>query len=143
MVNSELNELLADLESSRVERKPSLGPTTRPATQEEERRLAERRRGRDLTFDLQPVPSASLDDLDLELFRDTYLRDDPHAVHLLMHYRSLMPMAQEARKPMFHLKPADGAIGSHFDAAQAAHRDFEAMAREIAHRIALPLPARP
>ena len=29
----------------------------------------------------------------------------------LKDYRSLMPMAQEANKPMFMLKPADGAIG--------------------------------
>ena len=32
---------------------------------------------------------------------------------LVKHYRSLMPMAQEAHKPIFHLLPADGAIGSH------------------------------
>ena len=39
--------------------------------------------------------------------------DDPHCLALLKHYRSLMPLAQEAHKPMFHLKPADGAIGAH------------------------------
>lgn len=33
--------------------------------------------------------------------------NDPHCLMLLKHYRSLMPMAQEARKPMFHLKPAE------------------------------------
>jgi chromosome partitioning protein len=65
------------------------------------------------------------------------VRDDPHCLALLKHYRSLMPMAQEARKPMFHLKPADGAIGAHFKSAQEAHRDFEALARTIAARIGL------
>lgn len=47
------------------------------ASPEEERRLAERRRAADLPFDLQPLPSASLDDLDLDLFQRTYL---PNAV---------------------------------------------------------------
>ena len=37
----------------------------------------------------------------------------------LRNYRSLMPMAQEARKPMFDLSPADGAIGSHAQLAEA------------------------
>lgn len=50
-----------------------VGPTTRIATPEEERRLSERRRAADLPFDVRTVPSASLDDLDLELFRRTYL----------------------------------------------------------------------
>lgn len=49
-----------------------VGPTTRPATVEEERRLAERRRARDLPFDLRPLPSASLDDLDRSSF-EAYL----------------------------------------------------------------------
>lgn len=50
-----------------------IGPSTRIATPEEERRLTEKRRSGDLPFDIQPIPSASLDDLDLELFRRTYL----------------------------------------------------------------------
>ena len=57
--------------------------------------------------------------------------DDPHSLALLKHYRSLMPMAQEARKPMFHLKPADGAIGSHYQSAKDAFDDFEKLARQI------------
>ena len=47
-------------------------------------------------------------------------------------------MAQEARKPIFDLKPADGAIGSHSTAARAAYRDFDSLARLIAQRIHLP-----
>jgi len=50
-----------------------VGPTTRVATPEEERRLAEKRRARDLPFDIRPVPSATLDDLDLALFEREYL----------------------------------------------------------------------
>jgi hypothetical protein len=43
-----------------------------------------------------------------------------------------MPMAMDAHKPMFFLKPADGAIGSHIDAVRACYKDFEALARKIA-----------
>lgn len=65
------------------------------------------------------------------------IANDPNAIFLLKHYRSLMPMAQEARKPMFHLRPADGAIGSHFTAAQAAYADFKTIALHIAERAGL------
>jgi hypothetical protein len=48
-----------------------------------------------------------------------------------------MPLAQEARKPMLHLKPADGAIGAHMQAVQQAYRDFHALARDIVERTAI------
>lgn len=57
---------------------------------------------------------------------------DPHQLATLKHYRSLMPMAQDARKPMFLLRPADGAIGSHAEAVQACYRDFKELALRIA-----------
>jgi cellulose biosynthesis protein BcsQ len=60
---------------------------------------------------------------------------DGHRIGMVRHYRSLVPMAQEARKPMFHLTAADGAIGSHADAVQDARRTFEALAREIESRV--------
>jgi ATP-dependent DNA helicase RecG len=50
-----------------------VGPRRGIATPEEERRLAERRRSRDLPFDLRPVNSATLKDLDLDLFVRSYL----------------------------------------------------------------------
>jgi ATP-dependent DNA helicase RecG len=50
-----------------------VGPTTRRATRDEERILAERRRTAERPFDEQPVAGSSLADLDLELFRSTYL----------------------------------------------------------------------
>jgi hypothetical protein len=67
------------------------------------------------------------------------IQNDPHKLAMLKHYRSLMPMAQEARKPMFHLKPADGAIGAHFQSAQEAYRDFKTLALAIAAKIDLPV----
>jgi chromosome partitioning protein len=66
--------------------------------------------------------------------------DDPHCLAALKHYRSLMPLAQEAHKPMFSLKPADGAIGGHAAAVQDCYRDFRALARRIADRCGVQLP---
>lgn len=59
---------------------------------------------------------------------------DPHCLGQLKHYRSLMPMAQEARKPMFQLRAADGALGAHAKAAEGARKDFAALAGRIAER---------
>jgi chromosome partitioning protein len=50
---------------------------------------------------------------------------------LLKNYRSLMPMAMEARKPIFHLKSADGAIGAHTYAVKACGNDFQELADRI------------
>ena len=58
--------------------------------------------------------------------------DDPHCLATLRHYRSLMAMAHEARKPMFHLKAADGALGGHSYAVQDCYQDFETLAKAIA-----------
>lgn len=64
----------------------------------------------------------------------TSVTGDEHCFALLKHYRSLMPMAQEARKPMFHLKPADGALGAHTYAVRDAYNDFRALAKKIVSR---------
>lgn len=63
--------------------------------------------------------------------------EDEHRLAQLKDYRSLMPMAQEARKPMFMLKPADGAIGGHQAAVLECYRDFENLAMTIEDRIGL------
>jgi len=44
-------------------------------------------------------------------------------------------MAQEARKPIFPLTPAEGAIGSHAAAVQDGNSDFETLARQIMEKI--------
>lgn len=66
--------------------------------------------------------------------------EDRHCFATLKHYRSLMPMAQEAHKPIFHLRPADGALGAHTYAVQDAYQDFENLARAIARKTKLALP---
>lgn len=68
------------------------------------------------------------------------IANDPYCLATLKHFRSLMPLAQEARKPMFALRPADGAIGGHAQAVQDCHRDFRTLAREIAKRTGIALP---
>ncbi|WP_419947858.1 ParA family protein [Candidatus Palauibacter sp.] len=68
---------------------------------------------------------------------DTTIDEDPHCLAALKHYRSLMPLAQEARKPMFALKPADGAIGGHVAAVRACYRDFRALAGTVLTRVGL------
>jgi ATP-dependent DNA helicase RecG len=50
-----------------------VGPRRGTATAEEERRLNEKRRARDLPFDLRPFISATVDDLNLEFFQREYL----------------------------------------------------------------------
>lgn len=63
--------------------------------------------------------------------------DDPHCLATNKHYRSLIPMAQEHRKPIFNLSSADGAIGGHFAAVQDAKKDFQQLANKIATQIGL------
>ncbi len=65
---------------------------------------------------------------------------DPECLALLKNYQSLMPMAQAAHKPMFKLKPADGAIGSHSYATQKVYDDFKKLAYKIAQPTKLDLP---
>ena len=60
---------------------------------------------------------------------------DGNCLARLKHYRSLVPMAQEVRKPIFHLSTADGAIGSHSYAVKDALSDFKALAVAILDRI--------
>lgn len=71
---------------------------------------------------------------------DPTIDRDPNCLSMLKHFRSLMPLAQEARKPMFALRAADGAIGGHAQAVQDCHRDFKLLAARIADRIGLALP---
>lgn len=65
---------------------------------------------------------------------------DPNCLASLKHYRSLMPMAQEALKPIFHLKAADGALGGHIYAVQECYDDFQKLARAIAAKADVALP---
>lgn len=63
--------------------------------------------------------------------------DDPYCLATVKHYRSLIPLAQESRKPIFNLTSADGAIGGHANAAKDAGKDFKQLALKIAKTINL------
>jgi cellulose biosynthesis protein BcsQ len=60
--------------------------------------------------------------------------DDPFCLAILKQNRSLMSMALDARKPVFTLKPADGAIGAYAQAVRDAYTDFHRLAQVIAQR---------
>jgi cellulose biosynthesis protein BcsQ len=59
---------------------------------------------------------------------------DPNCLARLKDYRSLMPMAQESRKPMFLLRPADGAFGGHQQAVLECYEDFKELTTRIMAR---------
>jgi chromosome partitioning protein len=60
---------------------------------------------------------------------------DGNCLGQLKHYRSLMPMAMEARKPIFRLKPSDGAIGAHTYSVKDCERDFRELAMTILEKV--------
>jgi chromosome partitioning protein len=68
------------------------------------------------------------------------LDHDPNCLAQLKHYRSLIPMAQDARKPVFDLKPADGAFGGHQAAVRGSRQDFAALARAVARAVGRTVP---
>jgi len=63
------------------------------------------------------------------------VEEDDASLAWLKDYHSLMAMAHERRKPVFQLKPADGAIGGHQNAVRSAYADFYALAHVIADRV--------
>ena len=64
-------------------------------------------------------------------------KDDKHCLATVKHYRSLVPMAQESRKPIFDLTAADGALGGHAAAVNDARQDFKNLADKIIQRAEL------
>ncbi|WP_328899472.1 AAA family ATPase [Streptomyces sp. NBC_00441] len=60
--------------------------------------------------------------------------DDRHRIATLRNYRSLMPLAHDARKPMFDLKAADGALGSTQKYVQTCYREFRGLAEGVLAR---------
>lgn len=68
------------------------------------------------------------------------IESDRYCLAMLKNYNSLMPLAQEARKPVFFLRTADGAIGAHANAVKSAYDDFRRLALNISARVGLPAP---
>lgn len=65
-----------------------------------------------------------------EILREPVLAAD-HQLAMIKHFKSLMPLAQESRKPMFLLDYADGAIGGHAAAVSECYVQFESLARKL------------
>lgn len=59
---------------------------------------------------------------------------DPNRIGYIKNYQSLMPLAEDARKPVFKLTPADGAIGAHAAAVLKCRDDFTHLTEEILRR---------
>jgi ATP-dependent DNA helicase RecG len=78
-----------------------VGPSTREATREEERRLFEKRQAK--FFDIAPIREASLDDLDLLYLREEYIPSAVSREVLLENDRSL-----EHQLAALHLLTPDG-----------------------------------
>ena len=60
---------------------------------------------------------------------------DTNCIATVKHYRSLIPLGQDARKPIFALSVADGAIGNHAAAVGDAYRDFKRLTTAILRRM--------
>jgi chromosome partitioning protein len=59
---------------------------------------------------------------------------DPNRIGFIKNYQSLMPLAEDARKPIFKLTPANGAIGAHATAVSKCYMDFKHLTEEIIRR---------
>jgi hypothetical protein len=59
----------------------------------------------------------------------------------LRNYRSLMSLSQDARKPMFELRAADGALGSTGRLVQICFDEFKALAERLVTAVGIPAPA--
>ncbi|GAB3462416.1 hypothetical protein GCM10027570_48790 [Streptomonospora sediminis] len=59
----------------------------------------------------------------------------PHEIATIRNYRSLMPLAHDAHKPMFDLKPADGAIGSTQQYVATCRSEFKQLSSDVVERL--------
>lgn len=65
---------------------------------------------------------------------------DPYCLAVLRPYVTLSALAQNTHKPMFLLKPADGAVGSNSASVQDCYRDFKELAIRIATACGISVP---
>ncbi len=59
------------------------------------------------------------------------IENDPSCIALLKHFASLVPIAQQSRKPIFDLKQADGIGGGQIQAVARARKEFSQLADAI------------
>jgi hypothetical protein len=63
------------------------------------------------------------------------MADDPNCIFTVKHMASLAPIAQQARKPMFDLKQADGIGGGQIQAVARCRADFRRLTRILLDRL--------
>lgn len=87
---------------------------------------------------LREIPGRFAHDVlmeDMEGIVPQNVEDDPRCLGFLRHFASLVPLAQEARKPLFELKHADGVLGSQFQTVASAYKAFAALATALGARL--------
>jgi len=62
--------------------------------------------------------------------------DRSYEIATLRNYQSLMPLSHDARKPMFELRAADGALGSTQSYVQKCYQDFRELSKELLLQLA-------
>jgi chromosome partitioning protein len=65
--------------------------------------------------------------------------EDEHCLGVIASFGPLAPNAVEVHRPVFHLTPAEGAVGGMMRLVQRARVDYEHVARAIARRIGIRL----
>ena len=65
---------------------------------------------------------------------------DEYRVARLKHFASLVPFAQQARKPIFDLKQADGIGGGQIQAVARARLEFQALVARLLERLGVAIP---
>lgn len=64
-------------------------------------------------------------------------RSSDYHIATMPNYQSLMPLAHDARKPMFDLRGADGALGATQAYVDKCFQDFRRLAKAVAQRLNL------
>lgn len=80
-------------------------------------------------FLIEPLSKESLSKFSLVIESDDYKIAD------FKNYHSLIPLAQEAQKPVFELNSKDGVIGGHYQYVEDCLKEFEDTAKAIVERI--------
>ncbi|TVQ83894.1 MAG: ParA family protein [Chromatiaceae bacterium] len=65
---------------------------------------------------------------------------DEHCLALIPHYASLVPIAQQARKPIFDLKQADGIGGGQIQAVARCRDNFNQIGEKLLERLGIDVP---
>jgi chromosome partitioning protein len=72
-----------------------------------------------------------------EARRPATIEDDPFCIAMLKHFASLVPFAQQARKPIFDLKIADGIGGGQIQSVTRARGEFEELVKKLRAMLAV------